>query len=63
LNQIGVFATLANQIVKAKGIDCVTEDDIFSNEQVKKILGLDAKGPFSFTLVSNQEDFFEPETI
>lgn len=59
LEQISTFASLVNEMIKEKGLENISQDDIFSNEDVRNILGLDLDGPFDYTPVKKSN--LEPE--
>lgn len=49
LEQLSIFADLVNEIIKQKGLDSLTQKDIFGDENVRAILGLDNEDTFEYT--------------
>ena len=56
LEQISVFAGLVSGMIKEKGLENVTQEDIFSDKNVRDILGLDKEGAFDHTPVKKTFD-------
>lgn len=55
LEQISTFADLVNQMIKEKGLENITQDDIFKNDNVRNILGLNnLEDPFAYTPVKKK---------
>lgn len=61
LTQISIFTELTNQIIKERGLENATQEDIFNNKQVKDILGLGFKNPYDFTHIRNVDSALKLE--
>ena len=49
LEQISIFAGIVNQMIKERGLENISQHDIFSDQDVRDILGLDQKGTYEYT--------------
>lgn len=62
LEQINVFSILVQKMVRQYGIDNLTEENIFSDEDIRGVLGLDQTNPFahipSRTIPENKVSIF-----
>ncbi len=61
LEQVSIFADLVSQMAQEEGLENLSQKDIFSNEDVRNILGLDLDDPFDYTPVKKTSDDQIPE--
>lgn len=51
LEQISIFSELVEQLIADHGVENITQEAIFNNVNVRKILGLDLPNPYDFELI------------